>query len=88
MAQYNTFIAQNTKNGRTLLVTSSARKVKQLLTAGVRVEVWSGNQKTETVHTRTGARLDKYVAAEREYIGRKQKAAEERNKNKKRRIRL
>ena len=80
MAKYNTFIAQETKGGKTVLVTSSARKVKSLLTPGVRVEVWSENAKTETIYTKTQALLDKYVEAERSYIRDKQNKAEKRNK--------
>lgn len=80
MANYNTFIAQETKGGKTVIVTSSARKVKSLLAPGIRVEVWSANQKTETVYTKTQALLDKYVEAERAYIRVKQAKAEKRNK--------
>lgn len=80
MANYNTFIAQETKGGKTMLVTSSARKVKQLLTTGIRIEVWSENQKTETIYTKTRALLDKYVESEKAYIREKQAKAEQRNK--------
>ena len=80
MANYNTFIAQETKGGKTMLVTSSARKVKQLLSPGVRIEVWSENRKTETIYTKTRALLEKYVEDERKYIREKQAKAELRNK--------
>lgn len=80
MANYNTFIAQQTKGGKTMLVTSSARKVKSVLTPGIRVEVWSDNQKTEIIYTKTKALLDKYIKAERQYIREKQARAEHRNK--------
>lgn len=80
MANYNTFIAQETKGGRTMLVTSSARKVKSLLAPGIRIEVWSENKKVETVYTKTVALLDKYVQSEKEYIREKQARAEQRNK--------
>ena len=80
MANYNTFIAQQTKGGKTMLVTSSARKVKSLLSPGVRVEVWSENKKTETIYTKTQALLDKYIESERQYIREKQARAEHRNK--------
>ena len=80
MANYNTFIAQETKGGRTMLVTSSARKVKSLLCPGIRVEVWSENKKTETIYTKTQALLDKYVEDEKAYIREKQARAEHRNK--------
>lgn len=79
MAKYNTFLVLSTK-GRPLLVTSSARKAKRLLGPGVRIEVWSGNAKTETIYTRTGDLLGKYVATEKEYIRNKQEAAERRNR--------
>ena len=80
MANYNTFIAQQTKNGKTIIVTSSARKVKSLLVPGVRVEVWSDNKKVETIYTKTKALLNKYVKLERQYIREKQARAEQRNK--------
>lgn len=79
MAKYNTFIVQETKGGKPLLVTSSARKAKQLLTQGIRVEVWSDNQRVETIHTKTIRKFDPYTAAEKEYIRNKQAAAEKRN---------
>lgn len=81
MAKYNTFLVLSTK-GRPLLVTSSARKARKQLQTGVRVEVWSANSKAETIYHRTRRSLDKYVAAEREYIRAKQDAAERRNKRK------
>lgn len=79
MAKYNTFVVQETKGGKAMMVTSSARKAKRLLTPGLRIEVWSENRKTETIYTRTSAKLDKYVAAERDHIRAKQEAAERRN---------
>lgn len=79
MAKYNTFVVQETKGGKAMMVTSSARKAKRLLTPGLRIEVWSENRKTETVYTRTSEKLDKYVAAERDHIRAKQEAAERRN---------
>ena len=76
MANYNTFIAQETKGGKAIIVTSSARKVKSLLIPGVRVEVWSNNQKIETIYTKTIALLNKYVQSEKQYIREKQAKAE------------
>ena len=79
MAKYNTFVVQETKGGKAMMVTSSARKAKRLLTPGLRIEVWSENRMTETIYTRTSAKLDKYIAAERDHIRAKQEAAERRN---------
>ena len=79
MANYNTFIAQQTKGGKTVMVTSSARKVRSLLASGVRIEVWNENKKIETIYTKTAALLKKYVGAEKQYIKEKQARAEHRN---------
>lgn len=83
MAKYNTFVVQETRGGRAVLVTSSARKVKRLLTPGLRVEVWSENKRVETVYTRTARKLNSYIRAERNYIREKQARAEARNKARK-----
>lgn len=80
MANYNTFLVQQTKGGKAELVTSSARKAKALLRPGIRIEVWNENSKIETIYTKTAERLAPYVARERAYIGQKQRAAEERNR--------
>jgi hypothetical protein len=81
MANYNTFVVQVTKTGRTLLVTSSARKIERFpLAAGLRVEVWNENAKVETIYFRTREKIKKYTAAEKEYIRAKQAAAEHRNR--------
>lgn len=80
MAKYSTFVVQQTKGGKAMLVTSSARKAKRMLAPGLRVEVWTENRKAETVYTRTSEKLNAYVAEEREYIRAKQAAAEQRNK--------
>lgn len=80
MAKYNTFIVHKTTGGKPVLVTSSARKAKQLLTTGIRVEVWCENQKIETIYTKTQAEMVKYLSAEKAYIREKQARAEERNK--------
>ena len=79
MAKYNTFLVISTK-GAPLLVTSSARKARQRLQPGVRVEVWSENEKKETIYTKTRHAIDKYVSREKEYIRSKQEEAEMRNR--------
>lgn len=77
MAKYNTFLVVQSKSGRVMLVTSSARKAQSELQTGRRVEVWSENQKVETITTQKGTLL-KYIKLEKEYIRNKQRAAEER----------
>lgn len=73
MANYNTFVAQDIQSGNTLLVTSSARKVKRLLTPDTRVEVWNNNKRIEAIYTQTSSQFDKYIQAESEYIKLKQR---------------
>ncbi len=41
MAKYNTFVVYSCKKQHIILVTSSARKAKQDLCVGVKVEVWN-----------------------------------------------
>ena len=84
MATYNTFIVQQTRNGRAELVTSSARKAEQMLRPGLRIEVWSRNEKTETIYTKSRSRMLPYITAEKEYIRAKQAAATERNQRRRR----
>lgn len=79
MAKYNTFLVVQSKSGKVVLVTSSARKAESELQTGRRVEVWCENEKVETITTRKNT-LFKYIKLEKEYIRNKQKAAEERNR--------
>lgn len=79
MADYNTFLVLETKHNKVELVTSSARKATQLLQPGKRIEVWSRNEKKETIYTKTRKRADRYITAERDYIRKKQEAATKRN---------
>lgn len=83
MAKYNTFVLVDTKVRKTLLVTSSARKARRELEAGKRIEVWSDNQKTQTVYSTQANKLNPYIEAEREYIRMKQVRAEVNNATRK-----
>lgn len=75
-SNYNTFVIQECKSGRVLLVTSSARKAASMLCTGVRIEVWNCNSKVERI-TSNGSEKDlmrPYIDAEKEYIRNKQEA--------------
>lgn len=78
---YNTFVISDCKTNRVLLVTSSARKARDAFCTGRRVEVWNCNAKVEriTVKCKEKNPLQPYVDAEREYIGEKQRRAEQKN---------
>ena len=71
---YNTFIVQDCKSGAVLLVTSSARKARDMFGKGKRIEVWSCNKRVERITTKTRERnpMQPYVELERDYIRTKQ----------------
>ena len=80
MANYNTFVIVDCKSKKSILTTSSARKAKQKLFTGRRIEVWNDNVKTKIVYSRNKDDINPYIRLEKEYIGQKQRAAEQRNK--------
>lgn len=73
-ACYNTFLVQECKSGKTLLVTSSARKAARMMCPGRRIEVWNCNARVERITVKTGEHnpMGPYIDAEREYIRKKQ----------------
>lgn len=88
MANYNTFLVVDCYTRKSILVTSSARKAKEHLTKGVRVEVWNNNQNVETIYSPSKKCCNKnplssYIEAEKEYIERRQRRAERLNHLKK-----
>jgi hypothetical protein len=82
MANYNTFVVIDSKNRKVKLVTSSARKAKKMLTKGIRIEVWNENSLVDKSYF-SDNKMKKYISDEKEYIAKKQKAAEKRNKRSK-----
>lgn len=90
MANYNTFLVVDCKARKPILTTSSARKAQKELRTGVRIEVWNNNVLVERIYEADMRReqnpLAKYIQAEREYIGRKQAKATERNRRRKARL--
>lgn len=86
MANYNTFNLVDTKTKKTILTTSSARKCKKEMKKGHRIDVWNGNEKVDVIYNRNIDAINAYVRLEKEYIARKQKKAEERNKKRKLRL--
>ncbi len=86
MANYNTFNLIDTKTRKTVFTTSSARKCKKQFVKGHRIDVWNGNKLVEKIYDRNFKEINKYVRLEKEYVARKQKAAEERNKRRRARL--
>lgn len=75
-----TFVVYDCKRHKNILITHSARKAKYELHTGIKVEVWSDNACVETIYASKLDKFKPYVQREKEYIGQKQRKAEERNK--------
>lgn len=84
MANYNTFIVVDCGTRKPILTTSSARKASKELRTGIRIEVWNNNELVTKIYEADKNKgtnpLGHYIQAEREYIRKKQAAAERRNK--------
>lgn len=80
---YNTFLVADCKTGRSILVTSSARKARTALCKGRRVEVWNSNEKVEVIYDSIRHELQPYIDAERDFLRQKQNSAEQRNERRK-----
>ena len=79
----NIFVVVDCKKRAPILATLSASKAVGALKSqksGVRVEVWQDHVKVTIAYPKNYYKLDPYVQLEKQFIGRKQKKAEERNK--------
>lgn len=79
----HTFVIVDCEYRKNTLVTNSARKAKEKLYIGSRIEVWNSNGiLIETIYFRNINKICKYIRFEKEYIGKKQAEAEQRNRRK------
>ena len=76
----NIFVVVGCQHRNVILVTTSARKAKKLLKKGVRVDIWSNNEYVDTIYFKQVDKFNPYVMYEKQYIGEKQRQAEERNR--------
>lgn len=79
----NVFVVVDCKKRKPILATLSARKATGTLKSvksGLRVEVWDNHICVTIAYPKNLYKLDPYIQLEKQYIGRKQKKAEERNK--------
>ena len=77
----HTFVVVDCEYRKNVFVTNSARKAKEKLCIGLKIEVWSSNGTLyETIYFRNINKICKYIRLEKEYIGKKQAKAERRNK--------
>ena len=81
----NVFVVIDCKKRKTVLATPSARKAMCVLRKGLKVEIWVDNIHFDTVYCYPQhlVKLNPFTLQEKQYIGRKQKKAEERNKRRK-----
>lgn len=83
MAMTNTFVVIDCKQRKTVLATPSASKAKCVLRKGLKVEIWIDNIHFETVYSQQLDKLIPFTLQEKQYIQRKQKHAEKRNRRRK-----
>lgn len=80
MANYNTFAVVESRHGKILLITSSARKAEKELCVGRRIEVWNNNERVTSITMKTKSRMGAFSRIEKDYIRKKQEKAEARNR--------
>lgn len=76
----NAFVVIDCKRRKTILATLSARKAQNMLAKGIKVEIWIDNIHFDTVYSRQADKFKPFTLQEKQWIGKKQKRAEERNK--------
>lgn len=79
MMKHNIFAVYNCEGRKNLLVTPSARKAKNELRTGTKIEVWDENTLVEKIYFKTSKNFEKYISKEKRYIAMKQAKAEKRN---------
>lgn len=79
----NAFVVIDCKQRKTVLATLSARKAEETLRKGLKAEIWIDNIHVDTVYSKEKEKFQSFILQEKQYIRRKQKRAEERNKRRK-----
>lgn len=81
----NVFVVFDCKRRKAEFATLSARKALNVLDVGKRIEVWNNETLIETVYSRGRNKMHPYIVQEKEFIGKRQAKAEQRNKMRKQR---
>lgn len=76
----NAFVVIDCKQRKTILATLSAQKAKCVLRKGLKVEIWVDNIHFDTVYSNQVDKLKPFTLQEKQWMSKKQKRAEERNK--------
>ena len=79
----NAFVVVDCKQRKTVLATLSARKAMCVLRKGLKVEVWVDNIYIDTIYSTQVEKFKPFTLQEKQYIERKQRMAEKRNKRRK-----
>lgn len=79
----NAFVVIDCKQRKVVLTTLSARKAQCVLRKGLKVEIWIDNIHFDTVYSKQLEKFMPFTLQEKQYIERKQKKAEQRNKRRK-----
>lgn len=77
------FVVVNCKKRKPILATLSARKATGMLKnikSGLRVEVWDNSVNVMIAYPKDYYKLNPYIELEKQFIGKKQKKAEKRNR--------
>lgn len=76
----NTFVVYDCSKRKNILITQSARKAKEMIFVGAKIEVWNDDALIETMYVKNIGKIEKYIDLQKEYIARKQMQAEQRNR--------
>lgn len=76
----NVFVVVNCKQRKVILATPSARKAQSMLKQGIKIEIWVDNIHFDTAYSKQSEKFKPFVLQEKQYIGRKQRKAEKRNR--------
>ena len=79
----NAFVVIDCKQRKAVLTTLSARKAQSALRKGLKVEIWIDNIHFDTVYSKQSEKFLPFTLQERQWICKKQKRAEQRNKRRK-----
>lgn len=79
----NAFVVIDCKQRSVILATLSARKAEATLRKGLKVEIWIDNIHFDTVYSKQIEKFKPFTLQEKQYIERKQRQAEKKNKRRK-----
>ena len=76
---YNSFVVADCRAKKNVLVTQSAKKARDAMRPGLRIEVWNSGRLVEKIYHKDLIFMSEYCIAEKEYHRQKQRNHEMRN---------